>query len=237
MVVVEARDEARAVLVLLVLRAGIPPVEMAVHDEVLVTCGAAIHETPLSPWSGGRPSCRCARTGHRMTGGFSAIRRTGPFRAADVCSRPASRTGSCGGARDRGRQGRHARRRIEGGGDRRRAGPARPPHHRRARPRRARDHGRLPRAGPREGGRPAARDQPRHELPGAAHPRARGVRGPPRPWLLRLQRQGHVALAPLPGQPRRGAEPPPRPQAAAPRRRRRTPTSRCSAVARSPSPR
>ena len=146
MVVVEARDEARAVLVLLVLGAAIPPVEMGVHDEVLVTCGAAIHETPLSPWSGGRASCFARVRGHRPDGRILRHPENWPGSAsrrmlATIVAGASVLRGGC----DRGRQGRDARRRVAGGGPRRGAGPEGPPSLRRARPRRARGDRRLPR--------------------------------------------------------------------------------------------
>ena len=65
-----------------------------------------------------------------------------------------------------------------------------------------------PRADPGQGGGAAARDQPRHELPGAPHPRARGLRRPPRPRLLRPRRQGpRRSRAMFQERPRRRAEP------------------------------
>ena len=72
----------------------------------------------------------------------------------------------------------------------------------RAGPARARAHRR--RAGPAAGEGPgaAAGDEPRHELPRAAHPRARGLRGAPRPRLLRPRAQALGALPELPGAPR-----------------------------------
>ena len=232
MVVVEARDEARAVLVLLVRRAGIPVVEMGVHDEVLITCGAAIHETPLSPGPGADLPVPCARTGHRMAGEFSGIRRTGLVRAFDVCSRRSLQdASSCGGAVTEGgragMRGAALRAAVIAGepGSKNSSAPS-------SAPSTCSRRWPTPPADPGEGGRAAARDQPRHELPGAPHPRARGLRRPPRPRLLRPRREGHVALAPLPGEPRRGGDPPARPRAARPRRRR-TPTSRSSAGARS----
>src|SRR5262249_24075001 len=95
-VVVEAGDEALPVLVLLVRRAPVPPVEVPVDDEVLVARVTAVHGVPSLGWRsppepppGPRPETAKKNPGIPASGTFPLLPASAPGVVSRV--RPRSR--------------------------------------------------------------------------------------------------------------------------------------------------